>query len=288
MHHYQSDDFESCLLNPEVSAIYVATPPGNHLKVVRASAAAGKHILCEKPLAATAEQSAEMVAVCKRAGVTLMTAYRKYFEPSALALKHLIQSKALGRLDAIHTAFSEVYRPGISQPWLVDRELAGGGPLMDLGIYCINTGRWLAGEDPREVTSQSWRHKKATFREIEEGIAFQMRFPSGLLLQGTSTYSAELSSFIYVQGDKGWAMLTPAFTFHEPRHLIVSAKGRITTRTFKAMDEFALEIDAFADAVYRRKSPEPDGAQGHRDMLIATAIYEAARNGKRVAINYAS
>ncbi len=285
-HQYQSDDFESCLLNPEVSAIYVATPPGNHIRVVRAAAAAGKHILCEKPLAATVEQSAEIVAVCKRAGVTLMTAYRKYFEPSSLALKTLVQSKALGKLNAIHTAFSEVYRPGISQSWLVNRELAGGGPLMDLGIYCVNTGRWLAGEDPREVTAESWRHKKSVFREVEEGIAFQMRFPSGLLLQGTTTYSAELSSFIYVQGDKGWAMLTPAFTFHEPRHLTAHVKGRTTTQTFPAIDEFALELDALATAVHTGKPPEPDGIQGHRDMQIAAAIYEAARTNKSISVNY--
>ena len=227
-----------------------------------------------------------MVAVCKRAGVTLMTAYRKYFEPSSLALKRLIESKALGKLDSIHTAFSEVYRPGISQSWLVDRELAGGGPLMDLGIYCVNTGRWIGRRRSARSHRAVLAPQKSTFREIEEGIAFQMKFPSGLLLQGTSTYSAELSSFIYVQGDQGWAMLTPAFTFHEPRQLTAHVKGRTTTRTFKVLDEFALEIDAFADAVRSRKHPEPDGIQGHRDIQIAHAIYEAARTNRPITVNY--
>ncbi len=286
--YYQSDDFSSCLLNPAVDAIYIATPPGNHLKVTQAAVAAGKHILCEKPLAATTTQSAEMVAVCKRAGVTLMTAYRKYFEPSSLALKKLIASGKLGKLDAIHTSFSENYRPGISQPWLVDLELAGGGPLMDLGIYCINSGRWLAGEDPVEVDAESWRRDDTTFHQVEEGISFRAKFPGGLLLQGNSTFSAELSSFIYVQGTAGWAMLTPAFTFHEPRLLSWSVKGRITTRKFPVLDEFALEIDAFADAVQRGKTPEPDGEQGHRDVIIAAAIYESARLGQPVRIDYGS
>jgi predicted dehydrogenase len=287
-HSYQSDDFASCLLNPEVSAIYIATPPGNHLKVARAAAAAGKHILCEKPLAATARESAEMVAVCRRAGVTLMTAYRKYFEPSSLALKKLIASGVLGKLDAIHTSFSEVYRPGISQAWLVDLDLAGGGPLMDLGIYCINTGRWLADEDPSEVTAETWRDDDTTFHHVEQGMNFRMRFPSGLRLQGNSTYSADLSSFVYVQGTKGWAMLTPAFTFHEPRVLTCGAKGRIVTRTFRVLDEFALEIDAFATAVQRGKSPEPSGEQGHRDMIIAGALYESARSGRPVNVDYST
>jgi predicted dehydrogenase len=285
---YQSDDFASCMLNSQVDAVYIATPPGNHLKVTLAAAAAGRHILCEKPLAATADQSAEMVAVCKRAGVTLMTAYRKYFEPSSLAMKKLIETGALGKLDAIHTSFSELYRPGVSQSWLVDRALAGGGPLMDLGIYCINSGRWLAGEDPMEVSAESWRRDEKTFHEVEEGINFRLRFPSGLMLQGNSTYAAELSSFIYVQGTKGWAMLTPAFTFHEPRLLSYSVKGRITTKVFRRLDEFALEIDAFAEAVLRRTRPVPDGEQGHRDILIASAIYESARWGRAVSIDYSA
>jgi predicted dehydrogenase len=286
--YYQSDDFSSCLLNPGVDAIYIATPPGNHLKVTHAAVAAGKHILCEKPLAATTTQSAEMVAVCKRAGVTLMTAYRKYFEPSSLALKKLIASGKLGKLDAIHTSFSENYRPGLSQPWLVDLELSGGGPLMDLGIYCINSGRWLAGDDPIEVDAESWRRDDTTFHHVEEGISFRAKFPGGLLLHGNSTFSAELSSFIYVQGTEGWAMLTPAFTFHEPRLLSWSMKGKITTRKFPVLDEFALEIDAFATAIQRRKTPEPDGQQGHRDVIIASAIYESARQGHPVHIDYGS
>ena len=283
---YQSDDFSSCLLNPDVDAIYIATPPGNHLKVTHAAAAGGKHIVCEKPLAATVTQSAEMVAVCKRAGITLMTAYRKYFEPSSLALKKLIASGKLGRLDAIHSSFSENYRPGVSQPWLVDLELSGGGPLMDLGIYCINSGRWLAGEDPIVASAESWRRDDTTFRHVEEGISFRAKFASGLLLQGNSTFSAELSSFIYLQGTEGWAMLTPAFTFHEPRLLSWSVKGKITTKKFPVLDEFALEIDAFADAVLRGRTPEPDGEQGHRDMIIASAIYESARLGRPVPIDY--
>jgi predicted dehydrogenase len=140
---YHSDNFAACLDNPEVSAVYIATPQGEHESLTIQSAEAGKHVLCEKPLAATREQSAAIVEACRRSGVLLMTAYRKYYEPSTLYLKQLIKSGKLGRIDVIHTAFSELHTPDKSVPWLLNAKLAGGGPLMDLGVYCVNTSRWL-------------------------------------------------------------------------------------------------------------------------------------------------
>ena len=185
--------------------MYIATPPGDHAHLTIQAAQAGKHVLCEKPLAATSQQSAAMVEACRESGVSLMTAYRKYYEPSTLHLKRLIQSHKLGRIDVIHTAFSELYSPGVSQSWLVDAKMAGGGPLMDLGVYCVNTSRWLVDENPSELSAQSWVHDAAKFQEVEEGISFRLRFRSGLVLHGSSTYGAALSSFIFLQGTKGWA-----------------------------------------------------------------------------------
>src|SRR6202050_5793511 len=148
--HYGNEEYAACLANPEVDAVFVATPNALHESFTVQAAQAGKRVLCEKPLAATAEQAARMVEACRRNRVLLMTAYRKYFEPSSLHLKQLSQTGALGRIDVIHTAFSELYSPGKSLPWLVDSNLAGGGPLMDLGVYCVNTTRWLGEEDTTE------------------------------------------------------------------------------------------------------------------------------------------
>ncbi len=285
-YQYDSDNLAACLANPEVSAIYIATPQGEHKRLTIQSAEAGKHVLCEKPLAATPEQSAAMVEACRRNGVLLMTAYRKYYEPSALYLKQLIKSGKLGRIDVIHTAFSELHTPGKSLPWLLNAKMAGGGPLMDLGVYCVNTSRWLVDEDPIEVSAESWVHDRARFREVEEGISFRLRFPSGLLLHGSSTYSAAPSSFLYVQGTAGWASLSPAFPFDEERKLTAKIGKRHIARTFSLVDEFAPEIDAFASAIQKHGSVEPDGVQGHRDMIILNAIYKSAQEKKPVAISY--
>jgi predicted dehydrogenase len=283
---YDAEEYAACLANPQVDAVYVATPQGEHALLTVQAAQAGKHVLCEKPLAATVEESAQMVDACQKHQVLLMTAYRKYFERSTRFLKERIQGGDLGRIDVIHTAFSELHVPDKSLQWLLDSKLAGGGPLMDLGIYCVNTSRWLVGEDPVEVSAEAWKHDAVRFRDVEEGISFRMQFPSGLVVQGSSSYGAVMSSFIYVQGTKGWVLITPAFDFNEPRQLTGRIKGCQIARRFKVTDEFAPELDAFASAIQNQRKIDPDGAQGHRDMIILHSIYESARNRKPVIIRY--
>lgn len=281
---YSNDEYDECLANPEVQAVYVATPPGTHREFTVKAARAGKHVLCEKPLAARAEQSLAMVAACDQAGVRFMTAYRKYFEPSTLYLKGLIGRGELGRIDVIHTSFSELPTPPTCPVWLFDPELAGGGPLMDLGIYCVNTSRWLVDEDPVEVAANSWRHDTVRFKEVEEGISFCMNFASGVMVQGLSTYAAAPSSFIYVQGTGGWASLTPAFPFDEERWLVGKIGGKPFEQRFAVVDEFAPQLDAFASSIQGGPPVAATGAQGHRDMIIIDAIYESARERRPVSI----
>ena len=283
---YGADEYAACLANPEIAAVYVATPPGEHAKLTIQAAEAGKHVLCEKPLAARVEQSAQMVEACRRNGVLLMTAYRKHFEPSCLYLKNLIQGGELGQIDVIHTAFSELHLPGVSLPWLLNSDMAGGGPLTDLGIYCVNTTRWLLGEDPSSVIAQTWVRDAVRFSDVEEGISFRLQFPNGAVVQGGSSYGAVISSFIFVQGTKGWVSLTPAFPFDEERRLTGKIGKRWIERKFKITDEFLSEVDAFASAIQNKRNIEPDGVQGHRDMIILNAIYESARKRQAVSIGY--
>ena len=283
---YGATEFATCLANPDISAVYVATPPGEHLGLTVEAARARKHVLCEKPLAATVSEAEKMVDACKKHGVLLMTAYRKYFEPSCLYLKKLVEDGALGRIDVIHSAFSELHVAGVSLEWLLDARMAGGGPLMDLGVYCVNTTRWLVNEDPVEVSAESWKNDAERFRKVEEGISFRMKFASGLVMQGSSSYGAALSSFVFVQGTKGWACLAPAFPFDEPRMVRGKMGAKWFEKRFAVVDEFAPEIDAFAEAILEGKSVEPDGVEGLRDMKIIDAIYESAKRKAPVAVHY--
>jgi len=281
-------ELAKCLSNPEVEAVYIATPPGEHEKYAVAAARAGKHVLCEKPLAATVKQARNMVETCRRNKVQFMTAYRKYFEPSSVTLKNMISKGELGRIDVIHTLFAELRPFGDQSPaWLFSRKLCGGGPLTDLGVYCLNTCRWLVNEDPIAAScAVSWVRDRRRYKEVEEGIAFRLEFRSGLILQGTTAYSAAFSSFVHVHGEKGWAELAPAFAFEEERRLSGKIAGRWFAKTFKPIDEFALELDYFAKCIRERRKPEPDGEQGLRDIIIIDAIYQAAKKGGTVKIKY--
>lgn len=283
---YSYEEYAACLTNPDVSAVYIATPQGQHEPFALQAAAAGKHVLCEKPLAANVEQASRMIAACRAHGVLLMTAYRKFFEPSTVYLKKLIRDQALGRIDVIHTAFSELNGTPTSPAWLRNAKLAGGGPLMDLGVYCVNTSRWLVDEDPLEVSAHAWKHDASRFHEVEEGVAFRLNFASGLFVQGSTTYSSAMSSFLNVQGSKGWALLAPSFTFEHARHLIGNSSGHPINRTFKVVDEFAPQLDVFATAIQTGSAVEADGTQGLRDLSIIAAIYEAARTQTTVRVKY--
>jgi predicted dehydrogenase len=284
---YTYDEFSRCLENPGVDAVYIATPPGEHEKYAVAAAKAGKHVLCEKPLAATVQQARNMVATCRRNKVLFMTAYRKYFEPSSLALKKMIKTGELGRIDVIHTLFTELRVFGDSSPaWLFSKKLCGGGPLTDVGVYCINTTRWLVDEDPISATGISWVRDKRRYKEVEEGVAFRLDFKSGIVLQGTAAYSAAFSSFVHIHGDKGWAELGPAFAFEEERRISGKIGGKWFAKTYKPMDEFVLEIDEFAGCIQEGREPEPTGEQGLRDIIIIDAIYRAVKQRRSVAIKY--
>lgn len=286
---FSYEEYAQCLENPQVEAVYIATPPGVRERYAVAAAQAGKHVLCEKPLAATVQQGRTMVDVCRRHKVQFMTAYRKYFEAGTTSLKQMVKRGDLGRLDVIHTLFSE-FRPfGDNSPsWLFLRELAGGGPLMDLGVYCVNTCRWLAGEDPIRAAAVSWARDRRRYTEVEEGIAFRLDFPSGLILQGTAAYSAAFSSFVHLHGDKGWAELAPAFGFEEERRLSGKIAGKWFQKLFRPVDEFALELDALATCIENGSQPEPTGEEGLRDIIVIDAIYQAAKHGGSVNINYQS
>jgi predicted dehydrogenase len=287
--HYRYDEYAECLKSPEVEAVYIATPPGEHERYTVQAARAKKHVLCEKPLAATVDECRRMVGACRDNRVQFMTGYRKYFEPGSVALKKLISSGELGRVDIIHAAFTEFRPAGDSSPeWLFKRKLSGGGPLMDIGIYCVNTSRWLVDEDPVQATAIRWSRDRKRFKEVEEGIAFRLNFRSGLVFQGTASWGSVLASFVQVHGEKGWASLSPAFAFEEERRLTGKIRGNWFEKEFSAIDEFALELDAFADCIRDNRQPEPDGLQGMRDIAIIDAIYRAAKQGRPVAIRYPS
>jgi predicted dehydrogenase len=283
-HCYTYENYDQCLDQPGVDAVFIASVNGAHAEQTVRAAGAGKHVLCEKPMATSVEDCRRMVEACRTNRVRLMIAYRKYFEPGSVALKKLVTSGKLGRLRHIFSSYTEIVDPGKAKTWQLNRKLAGGGSLMDIGIYCVNTMRWIAGSTPMDATAYRWTDDTKRFREVEDSIAFRLTHPDGLVCQGTSSYSSIAASFVQVHGDQGWAALNPAFAFEEERRLFGKIRGRWFEQKFKVIDEFALELNAFTESIHRGSDPEPDGAEGLRDMATIEAIYRSAQENRMVPI----
>jgi predicted dehydrogenase len=282
---YSYDDYALCLNHPQVQAVYIATTNATHAEYTERAAAAGKHVLVEKPMATSVDDAQRMIEACRAAGVRLMVAYRKYFDPASVALKKLVKDGKLGRLKTMHSAFTIFVPPAKKANWHLDRRASGGGSLMDLGIYCVNTARWLVEKDPIEAMAYAWTVDPQRYNEVEESIAFRLNFPEGLVLQAASSFGAAQGHFLHLHGERGWAALDPAFAWEEERRLFGKIGGRWFEKYFKPTDEFALELDAFADSIRRKRDPEPNGVEGLRDLVIIQAIYRSARQNRPVPIN---
>jgi predicted dehydrogenase len=280
---YTYKDLPACLSHPRVEAVYIATNNGSHAHYTVQAANAGKHVLCEKPMANSVVECRQMVEACRASGVRLMIAYRKYFEPSSLELKKLIKSGKLGALRYIHSGFG-IFFGAQGHTWHLDPKLSGGGSLPDVGVYCVNTIRWLVGEEPQDVSAYQWTTDPKMFSQVDENIAFRLDFPNGIVAQATSSFRAAESSFLQVNGEKGWACLNPAFQWDLERCLFGQIGNRWFEKKFKVIDELALELDALADCIRRQREPDPNGVQGMRDVAVMEAIYQSAREGRTVPI----
>lgn len=283
--HYTYENFHQCLDHPEVEAIFIATNNSTHCRFTIQAADAGKHVLVEKPMATSVSNCQQMIEACRSSKVRLMVAYRKYVEPASRMLKKIVSGGRLGRLKLIHTSFSIMLpQEGPATAWHLNSALAGGGSLVDLGVYCVNTSRWLAAAEPVRAWAYQWTTEPERFSEVDESIAFQLVFPQGLVVQGSSSFRAAQASFIQVHGEKGWAALDPAFAYNQERRLFGVVNGRWFEKRFKVIDEFALELDDFAACIRRGQEPEASGYQGLRDVAVMQAIYQAAREGREVVI----
>ena len=230
-----------------------------------------------------------MIAACSRAGRRLMVAYRVQYEPHFRLLREMIREDHLG--TPLHAMLYFGHNQGDAGQWRLDQGLAGGGALPDIGLYCLNTIQFLAGEEPVEVVATV--HSPPgddRFKEVEESVDWILRFPSGLSATCGASYSVHRSDYCRVMGSAGWAEMNPAFSYPGPvlRTSYPSGEGsrgeNIETIRLPKKNQFALEMDHMAECVQTDSVPETPGEQGLRDQYIMDAIYEAARTGKSVAL----
>jgi len=279
---YDYRNYDSIKNNPEVDVIYIVLPNGMHAEYTVRGLDAGKHVLCEKPMANTPAECEEMIAAARKANRKLMVAYRCRYEPYNREAIRITRSQELGPTQAI--VANAGFKIDDAAQWRLNKKLAGGGSLMDIGIYALNASRYLSGEEPTEVNAMMFTTPgDARFKEVEDNINFQLRFPSGVLANCTSSYGYFHQSHFRVCGSEGLLELDPA-TWYGGLRMRGQRGNTFEEVELPVVDHFAAEMDHMSDCAMQNKEPLTSGDEGLRDLKIIMGIYEAAKSGKTVKL----
>jgi predicted dehydrogenase len=264
--------------NKDIDIVYVVTPNALHLPHAAAAAAAGKHVFCEKPLEINTERAQQIVDACRKAGVQLGVAYRLQFEANNLECVRLAREKVLGELRIIDANFG--FAIGDPTQWRLKRDLAGGGALMDVGIYCLQTARMLTGEEPIWISAAEVKTDSVKFKEVDETISWTMKFPSGVISNSFCTYGANGYAGFRAGTTRGWFGLDPAYYYNGNR----GRRSDGPEINIPVTDQFATELDDFADCILNKRQTKVSGEMGVSDVKYLMAIYESIRKGRPVSL----
>jgi predicted dehydrogenase len=275
---YNYENFDSIKNNPDIDAVYVITPNALHKDEVIRVAKAGKHAICEKPMAVNAKEAEEMIEACKKANVKLLIGYRMHFEPKTLEIIRMRKEGELGKVRFFQGLCG--FTIGDPTQWRLDKKLAGGGSLMDIGIYAINGSRYMIGEDPIWLTAQETKTDTVKFKDgVDETIQFQMGFPGGAAASCLSTYNMGNLDRFFLDAENGYAEMWPS-TGYGP----IKARTNKGELTQPHQTHQTVQMDEMAAMILEGKKPivPLDGEEGLKDMKIIDAIYAAVKTGKKI------
>lgn len=279
-HVYSYRDYDRCLKEGHVDAVYLALPNSMHCEYAMRAARAGIHVLCEKPMAVTTAECRQMITAAKRARVKLMVAYRLHFEEANMTAVQLLRSNKLGDVRLFNSVFTMQVRPGNIR---VKRQY-GGGTLYDIGVYCINAARYLFGEEPVEVSAFAVSGADRRFKEVDEMTGALLRFPQDRLATFLCSFGATDVSSYEVVGTKGRLRLDPAYEYVGKLKQQMTIDGKTRERPFPMRDQFAPELLYFSECILTGQDPEPSGEEGLNDIRIVEALYQSAETGRPVTL----
>lgn len=273
---YSYDNYDSIKDNPDIDIIYIVLPNSMHAEYTIRGFAAGKHVICEKPLAITVADCDKMIAAAKKANKQLAVGYRLHFEPYNLEMVRLGTKKVYGQVKKITGGFG--FRASPNQ-WRLTQKYAGGGPLMDLGIYAVQGMCYTSGMLPIAVTAQEGNKTDfERFKEVEQSLTWQFEFPNGLTCEGYASYNDNMN-FLKAEAEKGIFELTSAYNYSGQR-----GNTPAGAMNFTHVNQQAKQMDAIALSFKNNEPTKVPGEMGRRDMKYLQAIYEAMRTGKRIEI----
>lgn len=276
---YDYQTFDRLIDNPAIDIVYVVLPNALHAEYVVRAAQAGKHVICEKPMATSVADARHMIAAMKKAGKQLSVGYRLHFEPHNQAMMHLGQAQAYGAIK--HLAADNGFQFNNSTPWRVDKKLSGGGPLMDMGIYCLQGCLYTKGQVPVSVTA-TFAPGGGTgyFKQVEAGMSWQLRFADGAVADCRTSYAQNMPGRLRADAANGWFELAPAFGYGGLAGRTSKNDGKLNLPN---INQQAAQMDDFAQCVLLNKPTRVPGEMGLRDVQLLEAIYRAAEIGQPVS-----
>ena len=276
---YDYKTFDRMMDNPDIDIVYVVTPNALHAEYVVRAAQAGKHVMCEKPMATTVEDARRMIAACDKAGKQLSIGYRLHFEPHNQAMMQLGQKQVYGPIK--HLITDNGFKFGNDTPWRVNKALAGGGPLMDMGIYSLQGCIYTKGQVPVSVTAKlAPETGSGYFKEVEAGVDWQLKFADGTVADCRTSYAENLSGRLRAEAQNGWFELQPAFGYGGLAGSTSKNDGKLNLPN---INQQAAQMDDFANCVLHNKPTRVPGEMGLRDVQLLLAIYRAAETGQSVS-----
>lgn len=283
---YNYDNFDEIARNDEIDVVFIILPNAQHAEFAIRAAEAGKHVMCEKPMAVSVEECDRMIEASKNANRKLMIAYRAQYEPFNLEAMRMIRDGDLGQTRVIeNVAARPIDLENPADQWRVKRDLSGGGSLMDIGIYALNGARYLTGEEPIEITAAIHNPEgDERFREVEDVVAWSMRFPSGITANCATGYSYNANRFS-VHGSEASLTLEPATDYYR-HNLRITRQERREEPQIEEQNQFALEMDHLSEAILDDTEVKTPGEEGRQDVRLMLAIYEAAESGQPVRVDW--
>jgi predicted dehydrogenase len=275
---YSYEQYDECL--DQVDAVYIALPNTMHAEYTIRAAQAGVHVLCEKPMAVTADECERMIDACASNGVKLMIAYRLHFEEINLGAIDIVRRRRIGEPKYFNSSFSMTVRAGDIRT----KQALGGGTLYDIGVYCINAARGLFRAEPKEVIALSVNSGSSKLNEIDETTGAVLRFDGERLATFVTSFNADDVAAYRIVGTKGQLHVNPAYEYAEGLAYELTVNGKTTRRRIGKRDQFAPELVYFSDCILKNRDPEPSGEDGMQDVRIVQALYESAETGKVVQV----
>lgn len=277
---YNYDNFDKIADNSEINVVYVVLPNSMHAEYTVRALKAGKHVLCEKPMATSVSECEQMIAAARAADRKLMIAYRLRYEPFNQTIIEISRKQEYGPIRSIEASnMQDVQAPNIR----LSKKL-GGGPLGDVGIYCINAFRYITGEEPFEVSGIAHQPSEdPRFAEVPATVNFLLKFPSGVIAHGGCGFNSATSRNYRVFAKDAWYGLDPAFDYTGLRMKVGTQKG-VEEIKLPQVDQFAAEMDHLAECIANNKPVRTPGEEGLADMKVIAKIEESIAKGAAVKV----